>query len=335
MLKQSREHPAGSHMKRILAADIGGTHSRFAYFQVDGNGALSLVETRWIDTAKSTSLSHLMSLLKDTTFSLSVDQSDIAVLAVAGPVIKGAYSNPPNIDWNIDVSNSAEDFKLKRCLLINDFAAQAYACRTRVMDTARQVVSGQIDPDATLAVIGAGTGLGMAALTPDSAGEYVAVPSEGGHSALPFESPAELDFMKFLIHELGVPYVETEYVVSGGGLSLIHQFLSGEKLTAAEVGSSVSQDSETIQWMACFYGRACRNYTLQVLARGGVYIAGGVAAKLPAIVIHPEFEQQFRSSKTMRAMLEKIPVFLNKNEESGLWGAALFAVLTLKRHGLI
>jgi glucokinase len=72
-----------------------------------------------------------------------------------------------------------------------------------------------------------------------------------------------------------------------------------------------------------------------VLARGGVYIAGGVAAKLPAIVTHPEFEQQFRSSKTMRAMLEKIPVFLNKNEESGLWGAALFAVLTLKRHGLI
>ena len=56
--------------------------------------------------------------------------------------------------------------------------------------------------------------------------------------------------MKFLIHTLEIPYVETEYVVSGRGLSLIHQFLTGEKLTPAEVGSSVSQDSETIQWMA-------------------------------------------------------------------------------------
>jgi glucokinase len=320
-------------MKRILVADIGGTHSRFAYFQVDENGALALVETKWLDTAKSTSFSHLLSMLQETAFSLSADQSDIAVLAVAGPVIKGLYSNPPNIDWNIDVSSSNEDFKLKRCLLINDFAAQAYACRSPVGNSARQVLSGQIDPDATLAVIGAGTGLGMAALAPDGAGGYVALPSEGGHSALPFESPAEFDFLKFLIHELGVSYVETEFVVSGNGLSLIHQFLSGEKLTPAEVGSGVSQDSETIRWMARFYGRACRNYALQVLARGGVYIAGGVAAKVPALVTHPEFELQFRNSNTMRTMLESIPVFLNTNEESGLWGAAYFAAQTLKQHG--
>ena len=318
-------------MKRILVADIGGTHSRFAYFQVDDNGTLSLVETKWIDTAKSTSFSHLLSLLKKTSFSLSVDQSDIAALAVAGPVIKGVYSNPPNIDWDIDVSNSAEDFKLKRCRLVNDFAAQAYACRSPIADSFRQVLSGQIDPHATLAVIGAGTGLGMAALATDGAGGHVAIPSEGGHSALPFESPAEFDFMKFLIHTLEIPYVETEYVVSGKGLSLIHQFLTGEKLTPAEVSSSVSQDSETIQWMARFYGRACRNYALQVLARGGVYISGGVAAKVPALISHPEFELQFRSSNTLRTILASIPVFLNTNEESGLWGAAYFAAQSLKR----
>jgi glucokinase len=319
---------------RILVADIGGTNSRFAYFQVDENGTLSLADTRWIDTAKATSFSHLLRLLQETTFALSMDQSDIAVLAVAGPVIQGVCSNPPNIDWNIDVSNSAEDFKLKRCLLINDFAAQAYACRSPVAESARQVLPGQIDPNASLAVIGAGTGLGMAALVPDGAGGFVAVPSEGGHSALPFESPAEFDFMKFLIHELEVPYVETEFVVSGGGLSLILQFLSGEKLTPAEIGNGLSQDSETFQWMARFYGRACRNYALQVLARGGVYIAGGVAAKVPALVTHPEFELQFRNSKTMRSMLEFIPVFLNTNEESGLWGAAYFAAQTLKQHGV-
>ncbi|UCD81963.1 MAG: glucokinase [Desulfobacterales bacterium] len=321
-------------MKRILAADIGGTNSRFGYFQVDENGILSLVHSRWIDTQKSTSFPHLIDLLKETTFPLSADQSDIAVLAVAGPVIKGVYSNPPNIAWDIDVSNSAEDFKIKRCLLINDFAAQAYACRSPVMETVRQVVSGQIDPDATLAAIGAGTGLGMAALTPDGAGGYVALPSEGGHSSFPFESPAELDFMKFIINELGISYVETEYVVSGSGLSLIHQFLSGEKMTPAQVGAGLSQNSKTLQWMARFYGRACRNYALQVLARGGVYIAGGVAAKVPELVTHSEFERQFRNSKTMQAVLEKIPVFLNTNEESGLWGAAYFAAQTLKQQGL-
>ena len=82
--------------------------------------------------------------------------------------------------------------------------------------------------------------------------------------------------------------------------------------------------------MARFYARACRNYALQVLARGGVYIAGGVAAKAPVLVTHPEFEAEFRRSPTMAHLLAKIPVFLNRNEESGLWGAALAGVQKLR-----
>jgi glucokinase len=314
----------------ILAADIGGTSSRFAYFKLDERGTLSLVDTRWIETCKSTSFSDLLVLLNKTDFSLPVSQTDISVLAVAGPIVNGVYSNPPNIPWDIDVSNSNEDVSLKHCILINDFAAQAYACRSPIIRSAQQIIAGQIDSSATLAVIGAGTGLGMAALTPDGAGGYVAVPSEGGHCAFPFESQHEFEFMQFLMDELRAPYVETEFVVSGRGLSLVHQFLSGEKLTPAEVSAGLSQDSETLVWMARFFGRTCRNYALQVLARGGVYIAGGVAAKMPMLVAHPAFEQQFFSSKTMAPMLKKIPVYLNTNEESGLWGAAFFAKLTLR-----
>ena len=64
-------------MKRILAADIGGTHSRFGYFRADEKGKLSLVETQWIDTANASSFAHLMDLLQKTPFSLSPEQSDI------------------------------------------------------------------------------------------------------------------------------------------------------------------------------------------------------------------------------------------------------------------
>ena len=320
-------------MKRILAADMGGTNSRFAFFRIEEKGGLSLVESRWLETRKSRSFSHLLTLLDKTEFALTLSQCDLAVLAVAGPVIKGVYSNPPNIPWDIDITNSKDDFNLKRCILINDFAAQAYACRSPIINSARQVVAGEIDSAATLAVIGAGTGLGMAALTPDGAGGYVVVPSEGGHSAFPFESQAEFDFMRFLIDELETAYVEAEFVVSGRGLSLIHQFLSGNKLTAVEVSAGLSQESKTLRWMARFYGRACRNYALQVLARGGVYLAGGVAAKIPDIVNHPEFKRQFHRSKTMSHMLKKIPVYLNTNEESGLWGAAFAGMLNLRKHG--
>lgn len=317
-------------MKNILTADIGGTNSRFAHFTFDEKGNLALVNTRWLETRHSNSLSHLLELLNQSEFSLPIDQSDIAVLAVAGPIINGVYSNPPNIPWDIDLSSGLKNLNLIRCFLINDFVAQAYACRSPVIGSARQVIAGQIDASAPLAVIGAGTGLGMAALIPNGAGGYVAVPSEGGHCVFPFESRAEFEFMQFVMDKLNAPYVETEFVVSGRGLSLVHQFLAGEKLTPAEVSAGLSHDSETLAWMARFYGRACRNYALQVLARGGVYIAGGVAAKMPLLVMHPAFEQQFTNSKTMSAMLQKIPVYLNTNEESGLWGAALFAAQNLK-----
>ena len=314
----------------ILAADIGGTNSRFGYFKIEDKSKLSLVETRWIETGSSTSFSHLLELLKAAGFSLSADRADMAVLAVAGPIVNGVYSNPPNISWDVDVANCRQDFDLQRCMLINDFAAQAYACRSPVIDSAQQVVAGKIDSGAPLAVIGAGTGLGMAALKPVGDGDFMVLPSEGGHSAFPFESRAEFDFMQFVMDEMRAPYVEAEYVIAGRGLRLTHQFLTGDKLTAAEVGAGLSQDSKTLRWLARFYGRVCRNYALQVLARGGVYIAGGIAAKVPALVTHPEFEVQFRRSKTMSGMLEKIPVYLNCNEESGLWGAAFAGMLQLK-----
>jgi glucokinase len=318
-------------MKNILAADIGGTNSRFAHFTIDEAGELTLAAARWLETRKSNSLSHLLQLLNQSEFSLAVDQSDFAVLAVAGPVSNGVYSNPPNIPWDIDLSGELESFDPMRCLLVNDFVAQAYACRSPIIQSARQIIPGQIDPGAALAVIGAGTGLGMAALAPDGDGGYVAVPSEGGHCVFPFESRAEFDFMQFVMDELDAPYVETEFIVSGRGLSLIHQYLAGEKLTPAEVSAAVAHDSETLEWAARFYGRACRNYALQVLARGGVYIAGGVAAKMPLLVTHPAFERQFTHSKTMASLLRKIPVYLNANEESGLWGAAFLAAQKLKQ----
>jgi len=317
-------------MKKILAADIGGTNSRFAHFTLDENAELVLNSTRWIETRRSNSFSHLLEQLNGSGFSLPTDQSDIAVLAVAGPIVDGVYSNPPNIPWDIDLTGDFKRLNLLPCILINDFVAQAYACRSPIAQSAMPIKAGQIDSGASLAVVGAGTGLGMAALAPDGDGGYVAVPSEGGHCVFPFESPAEFEFMQFVIDRLGVPYVEMEHIVSGRGLSLVHQYLTGEILTPAEVGAGLSADSQTLEWAASFYGRVSRNYALQVLARGGVYIAGGVAAKTPLLVRHPAFERQFTNSRIMAPMLHKTPVFLNTDEESGLWGAAFLAAQKLR-----
>lgn len=315
----------------ILAADIGGTNSRFAHFKVVGAKKLELKKTQWLKTKEAPSFGSLISDLKENKFSLQPGKTDIAVIAVAGPVERGVYSSPPFIAWDIDIANAQTDFGFRRCLLINDFVAQAFACRSPVGVNAQQILSGHIVPDATVAVIGAGTGLGKAALIPDGSGGFVAVPSEGGHINFPFVSKKECDYQDFLIRELGEVYMTGNTVVSGRGISLLHLFLTGEKLDSKEVISRLVPGSETLKWAARFYARVCRNYALETLSLGGLYIAGGVAARTPELLTQEAFATEFRSSPTMSKILEHIPVFLIANEESGLWGAAVLGLQTLNK----
>ena len=314
----------------ILAADIGGTNRRFAFFKVATDGKLGLEESIWLKTREAGSFANLLGQLEASDFTLPLKKAESAVFAVAGPVEKGVYSKPPHIPWDIDLSDAAKQYGLEHCVLINDFVAQAFACRSPVIESAQQIIPGKIDPASPLVVIGAGTGLGQAALIPKPSGGFIAMASEGGHASFPFESQAELEYRKFLLNETGEAYVRSDTVVSGKGLSRVHHFLTGHKLQPAEVADELNENQRSLRWMARFYGRVCRNFALQILAFGGVYIAGGVAAKIPSIVTHQEFTSEFRRSKTMAHVLVKIPVMLNSNQESGLWGAAVQGLELLK-----
>ncbi|MGA9235396.1 MAG: glucokinase [Desulfobacterales bacterium] len=317
-------------MKTILAADIGGTHSRFAAFRTGKDRQLELIRSLWLNTSEFDSMKAMLDQLEKENFELPASAADVSVMAVAGPIINKTYSDPPNIDWDIDLSELAEAAGLKKCALINDFVAQAFACRSPVMDAARRVLPGTVDPAAPLAVIGAGTGLGQASLIPLEKGGYTALGSEGGHASFPFESAAEVNYMHYLLEDTGEPYVRAETVVSGSGLSRLHHFLTGERLEPAQVARRLTEESGTLRWMARFLGRLSRNYALAVVAFGGVYISGGVAAKLPELVTHREFARAFRKTNVMSHVLDRIPVFLNADEESGLWGAALKGMQLLR-----
>lgn len=317
-------------MKNILAADIGGTHSRFAHFSADKTWNLTLLEIKWLNTADAASFAELMDNLRSAGMLLKPEDADIVVIGIAGPVEQGARSSPPLIPWEVDLSSSGKEFGFREYVLINDFIAQAFACLTEAGRSAVNILPGESERETVKAVIGAGTGLGHAALVPDGRGDYLAVPSEAGHANFPFVSKREYEFQEFLLKERDERYITGNTVVSGMGLSYVHRFLSGEKLAPAEVAERFPQHPKTLEWAARFYGRACRNFTVETLSSGGVYIAGGVAAKSPELVTHKAFETEFRSSDTLAGLLEKIPVFLITNENSGLWGSAAYGVRQLK-----
>lgn len=315
-----------SSAPNILTADIGGTNSRFAHFTTGPGGGLRLCRSVWTKTSDHRSFRAMLEYLKSTGFSLTPGQSDIFVVAVAGPVEDGLRCSPPFIAWDIDVS----DPYYGRCILINDFIAQAYSCLTRPGREAVRILDGTADQMAASAIIGAGTALGKAVLVPKLDGTAVALCSEGGHAGFPFETEREFEFHRFLTDKLGDKYITGNTVVSGKGLSYIHQFLTGHELAPQDVALSFQRFPETLEWASRFYGRSCRNFALEILAMGGVYIAGGLAAKNPELVTSKTFEKEFRSSDKLSYLLEKIPVFLIRDENSGLWGAAFLGLQKLK-----
>jgi glucokinase len=313
-------------MMKILAADIGGTNSRFALFHAVGD-SLVLEDSIWLKTHDAETFPILLQQLWDSSLPATPGDFDAAVLAVAGAVTHGVECRHlPNAPWGVDLR--MVDFGTKRACLINDFAAQAYACRTRAVRDALVIQEGEADAAAAIGVIGAGTGLGYSALIPDG-GRWIALPSEGGHMAFPFTGMEEAEYGEFNRRESGRRWAEGDSVVTGLGLRLIHRYLTGEDLTPLEISARITPESPTTKWYARFYGRACRNWAIALMASGGMYIAGGVAANNPMLVTVPEFMAEFRNSHVYADSLHNVPVRLNANEKSGLFGAAFYGAQLL------
>jgi len=321
---------------RILAADIGGTNSRFGFFELQpGAGEPRLLgDIARFSTPESPSFAALLERLFAEQRPFAPADCDLAVFAVAGPV-QGHICHPPNIKWNIDLHEIA-NIGLKRGALLNDFAAQAFACRSGAVRDSLVLQCSRADHEvhgATIAVVGAGTGLGHCALVADNSGDYFAVTSEAGHAAFPFVDDEECAYGDYVRRTAHLDYCHGDAIVTGSGLSRLHAFLTGESLSPAEVGARLPNSPRTVEWFARFYGRAARNYALSVLALGGVYLAGGVAARNPLLVQHPAFLQEFQRSPSHREMLSGLPVLLNKNQDAGVYGAALFGAQRLHRRG--
>lgn len=308
--------------KNILVCDVGGTSSRFGLFSL-GENILALTDTQWHKTKHIKSFGELLDELDSSPLNITTDSADAIVFAVAGPVVNGVRCSPPNIDWQINLADYDKRLKREKVSLVNDFVAQAFAVLGRLGEEAEIISEGQAVEGSPIAVVGAGTGLGKALLFPKQ-GRYCAVPSEGGHVNFCAESEDEFRFAIFAAERLKQSYLVWDRVTSGQGLELVHEFLTGQQISAVEISQRCLGDEscETFKWFSRFYGRVCRNYVLETLALGGLFVAGGIAAKNPQLLRSKDFIRSFTQSSKYSDMLGKVPIRLQGNEEAGLWGAA-------------
>jgi glucokinase len=308
----------------LVAADIGGTHARFALAQVEDGRVLELGEPLTLNTADFPGLAEAWQAFADH---LGRPLPTAAALAFAYPV-ENDLPQLTNMPWTIDARTVPEDLGLARHLVLNDFSAVGHAVAT--LDPRHFVhIAG---PDVALpargviSIVGPGTGLGVGIVIRGE-GQYKVIASEGGN--MDFSPHDDLDdrLMGALRKRFG--HVSAERLVSGPALRDIYAVIADSDAPyaddrdlwqAALEGSDPTAAAALERFCFCLGGFAGNI----ALAHGAnaLVLAGGLGLRLREDLPHSGFAESLAAKGEYRSILEQLPVKLMVHPEPGLYGAA-------------
>ncbi|AFZ56982.1 glucokinase [Anabaena cylindrica FACHB-243] len=338
-------------MTLLLAGDIGGTKTILRLVESSNSPALN---TLYEQSYRSGDFPDLVPMVQQFLAAAKSSTPEKACFAIAGPVVKNT-AKLTNLAWFLDTERLAQELGILSIILINDFAAVGYGIFGLTKQDLLTLQAGKHQPEAPMAVIGAGTGLGQGFLIKQG-NQYQVFPSEGGHADFAPRNELEFQLLKYLLDKHDIQRVSAERVVSGLGITSIYQFLRDRKIATespeiaevvrnweqeagqqektadpgAAIGSAALAKSDRIseQTMQLFveaYGAEAGNLALKLLPHGGLYIAGGIAPKIMPLMQDGSFMLNFTQKGRMRSILEEIPVHIIVNQQVGLIGAALCA----------
>jgi glucokinase len=303
-----------------LLADIGGTNARFALADADGRPR----DERVLRTA------DYPGPVEAARAYLGSRTVETGVFAGAG-LVEGDQARLTNSPWSFSISETAAALGLRRLVVINDFVAQALAVPELGPEDVIKLGGGEPVAERPIAVIGPGTGLGVAGLLPRLGGGFQAMPSEGGHASYAPHDELATAVLARLQRRFGE--VSSERVLAGPGLVNVATALAeiaGEELPPLEPRDVVLRAregscrfcAETVHRYPATLGAAAGDLALTLLARGGVYVGGGLGGYLGDLFDAARFRAGFVAKGRFRAYLEGIPTWLVIREHTGLLGAA-------------
>lgn len=331
----------------ILAGDIGGTKTQLGLFDTsrrddDGRDSPALVESARYPSAKHRGLEAIVADFLDRTRERCGGDIAAAAFGIAGPVLGGRVEST-NLPWMVDAADLADRFEIPRVTLLNDLQATGAGISALHGDELATLQEGETGPqDAAAALLAAGTGMGMALLIPVD-GRWQVQPTEGGHVDLAPRSRDQIELIDFLF-ELYPDHVSVERAVCGPGLVNLHRFVlfrgrpradaDLERLIREEPEEAPRRIAEAAMARTCpaceaalelfcdLYGAAAGNLALTTLARGGVYLGGGIAPKILPRLMEGSFLEAFRHKGRFASLMTSIPVRVILNPETAVLGAA-------------
>lgn len=335
------ENPTNNNLS-ILAADVGGTKTNIAQF-VSQNGKMVLQLEETYTTNHHNSLTEIiLDFIKKNNF----EKPDRISIGAAGPVVNGTC-HTTNIKFKIDVTELSRDLQIEKVYLINDLEATAFGM-TEVDDEFMVTMrNGNPSIGGHIAILAPGTGLGEACLFWD--GKYLRpMPSEGGHSEFAPRTDVEFELVKFLQKTYG-EIIVWERLVSGPAIYKIYEFLRDvkgyeeqawltQKLAEAKDKSAVISETAmsglcttcvlAMEMLVDFMARRANNMVLNYKATGGLILAGGIPPRIYNFINKDKIEESFLKCDEMEPLLAGIPIYLNLNSKTALYGAAYYGAFS-------
>ena len=336
----------------LLAGDIGGTKTILAIYSND-NYPKKLFNKYYISSEWKSFDLILEDFIKQLPNHISLPL--LGCIGVAGP-IKDQKVKITNLDWEIDTKKLSLLSKINHIELINDFSVLIYGIPFFKEDQ-YEVIQGTFNAEVNskqelIAIIGAGTGLGMSrgVITPESISIF---PSEGGHREFSPRTEDEWDLVKWLKKNLNLQRISIERIVSGSGLGMIARWklndpneknhplqnvlkkIDSDHSTIVDFPALVWEKannkdklmSEALQLWLNAYGSAAGDLALQELCSSGLWIAGGTAVKNLNGINSYNFLDAFSNKGRFQSYLKEIPLIVLKDPEATLFSSACRAHL--------
>lgn len=295
-----------------LLADIGATSARLCVESEPG-------QFEHVAVVRCDEYGSLTELLKTYLDTLPAPRPRHGAVAMPNPV-EDDWVCMTNRAWAFSIREAQRELRLGTLLVTNDFVALARSLPSLPTEGRRQVGAGAAQPQGVIGLIGPGTGLGIAGLIPSN-DRWVTLASEGGHASFAPNDERELRVLTYAWKKMA--RVSAERLLSGPGITLIHQALTSElpdadaeaHLDSAEiVRRALSGESPAcIATLNCFcgvLGTVASDLALTLGATGGIYIGGGIVPRLGDFIERSSFRERFQAKGRFSDYVSRIPTYV-------------------------
>ncbi len=343
----------------IIAGDLGGTKTLLSIYE-NNQGLIEIYKKKYLSREWISFDALFRDFLNEAPIKLS--RNNYGCIAVAG-LVENGFSHITNLPWELDEKRLCEIAGLKNLELINDFAVLIYGLPYLKGEQKMEIQKGKNGNDlkGNIAIIGAGTGLGIARGI-SIKNKIIALPSEGSHREFSAKSEKEWQFSSWIKNDLGLERLSLERVVSGTGLGHIANWRLNQSdgnshdlkeaaqlwrnrknndincpdLPALVSDAAKNKDplmTEVLQLWLSAYGSAAGDVALHELSVGGLWLGGGTAKKHLSGLRSETFLKSFRNKGRFSTFMDQLPITVLLDSEVGLFSAACRARMLASEMG--